>query len=132
MFLINKNAISGSNPIYPTLNEMGWNGTDNLFMKLVGKESSNEKIVTLGNDTTTNSDRFNKFILIASGSEDLSNAIVDFSETSYNYFIYSSPSASILVTSPLLEKGLLKVEGLLSNSISSFEVTGSNNTYIFK
>ena len=129
MLVINKNTISGSNYIHPTLNEKGWNGTDNLFMKIIGKESFNEKIITLGTDTTTNSVRFNKFELIASGSEDLSNAIVNFTESSYNYFIYSSPSGSIIDESPLLEKGMLTVEGLITTN--SFEITGSNNTYIF-
>lgn len=129
MLVINKNAISGSNYIYPTLNERGWNGTDNLFMKIIGKESSNEKIITLGTDTTTNSARFNKFELIVSGSDNLPNAIVNFDEASYNYFIYSSPSGSILTDSPLLEMGMLRVEGLITTN--SFEITGSNNTYIF-
>lgn len=129
MLLINKNAVSGSNPIYPTLNEYGWNGSDMLFMKIIGKESANEKLITLGNDLSTNPIRMNKFILISSGSEDLENAIVDFSESSYNYYIYSSPTSSLLNDSPLLEKGLLRVKGLIDNN--SFEVTGSNNTYIF-
>lgn len=134
MIVINKisGSLTGSlNNVYVTLNERGWNGSDNLFLKLVSKTSSNvNKIVTLGSDISTNPARFNVFQLIDSGSEDLSNSIVNFDELNYDYFIYSSPSASILDDSPLLEKGILRVKGL--DTDLSYSVTQSINVYKFK
>lgn len=115
--------------LYLTLDERGYTPSTGsyLLMKLIGKENNDESVLVLGSDNSMNPARYNKFTVTDSASISLNNAVFNFNQPSYDYYIYSSVSASILADSTMLEKGLLKVNGLIDTTQINL---GNNNNEI--
>ena len=118
---------SVTSSLYLTLDERGYTPGEYLLLKLIGKENNDENVLVLGSDNSMNPGRYNKFTVTDSASISLDEAIFNFNQPSYDYYIYNSVSASILVDSTLLEKGLLKVNGLIDNTQINL---GNNNSEI--
>ena len=118
---------SVTSSLYLTLDERGYTSGEYLLLKLIGKENNDENVLVLGSDNSMNPGRYNKFTVTDSASISLDEAIFNFNQPSYDYYIYNSVSASILVDSTLLEKGLLKVNGLIDNTQINL---GNNNSEI--
>jgi hypothetical protein len=128
MLRVNRRSnITGSvtSSIYLTLNERTYPTGSGLILKLIGKENNDTLSVTLGSDISINPARYNKFIITDSASADLTNAIVDFNQASYDYYVYAVTGS----TEVFLEKGLLKVEGLIDTT--NYDLGNTNTEYTF-
>ena len=110
-----------TNQIYTTLSERGYVSSDAISMSIVGKQNDNTKIITLGDDISVNPARWNVFEIEDNEIEDLDNAVVNFTQPSYDYFIYKGDI--------LLEKGLLRVDGLINET--EFNIDNNNTEYTF-
>lgn len=100
-----------SSMIYLTLSERAVN-TDSISLTLRGTDNNDEITWSLGSDLSVNKTRWNQYLVNDSGS---------LTQTIYEYSAYSG--------SALLEKGILKVNGL--DTTTSYVFTGSNTSYTF-
>ena len=84
-----------TNQVYTTISERGYVSGDVVLMHIVGKQDNEV--------------------------EDLTNAVVNFTQPSYDYFIFKGDV--------LLEKGLLRVDGLTTQE--EFTIDNNNTEYTF-
>lgn len=124
---IDKNT---SNTFSLTLSERSPNPlTSYYFMKIIGNDNNDERTFYLGPDLSAIPNRKNTFTIIDNVNEDLDNQIVDFNQSSFDYFVYYSPTDDIADIDKLVEVGQIKVNDISPIIESTYNNTNNEYTY---
>ena len=81
------------------------------FLVLFSNQDHDEKVVSLLTNLSTDTERYDEFIVTENDVEDLPNAIVSLDPTSYDYTVWQSPTSDYADKISIVETGKCLVIG---------------------
>lgn len=121
-----------TNSIPFTLNEKIVGTYSYFLLELYSNADKNSKVIRLGDERSTNTTRWNEFIIEETTSESLTQSRVNLVQGTYDYYVWQTATSSMLTSyaSHILESGKCKVVGTQSTLIGtqSVNVTYNNTT----
>lgn len=118
-----------ANNITCTLSEKTTIAPVYYYLEVTSNENNTSKAVYLGTDSSTATERYNKFSITEAATDDLDNSQINLPTGSYDYFAWECSAQSFTNKVSIVESGKLIVEGTTS-AVSTF--TNEPTEYTFK
>lgn len=118
-----------ANNITCTLSEKTTIAPVYYYLEAISKENDTSKAVYLGVDSSTATERYNRFSITEASTDDLDNGQINLDSGEYNYKAWECSAQDFTTKVSVVESGLLVVEGTEA-TVSTF--TNSVTEYTFK
>lgn len=111
-----------TNILYLTLTEKCNLTSPSYLMNIHSKNTLQDKVVRFTGDTSLNTARFNKLILIEDSVEDLNNGKISLTVGNYDYQVYetSTTTGTTLTNLNVVEIGQMTVSGSSNTTVTKF------------
>lgn len=119
---------SQANNIVFTLKEKTTIAPVYYFLVLFSNQDHDEKVISLLTNNSTDTERYDEFVVTENDIEDLQNAIVSLNPTTYDYTVWESTSTDYADKVSIVETGECLVNGE-ATVVSTFTSDNTGHTY---